>query len=50
MGCRSCSGQPSVPLVRRGFPTIWAYGPFKDHEPIPYTPIEEHEESNNNQM
>jgi uncharacterized Fe-S cluster-containing MiaB family protein len=40
MGCKICSGLPSVPVVRRGLPTIWEWGPFLDYEEVPAEEIE----------
>lgn len=35
MACKSCGR--SLPIVRPGLPTIYAFGPFPDHEEIDYT-------------
>lgn len=40
MACSSCSGDPQVPLVREGLPTVWAFGPFPDHEVVDYAALE----------
>lgn len=40
MACRSCSGNPPVPIVRKGLPTIWSWGPFADHEIVEYDELE----------
>lgn len=45
MVCRRCSGQPRTPVVRAGYPTIHAYGPFPGHEPVVVTPPQEDPES-----
>lgn len=41
MGCKTCSGNPSVPYFRVGLPTVWAWGPFLDHEDVPLEELEE---------
>jgi hypothetical protein len=38
--CRSCGGV-TLPLIRPGLPTIYAYGPFPDHVEVDYS-IETH--------
>lgn len=40
MGCRQCSGKPSVPYERPGIPTVYAWGPFPDHEAVDYADLE----------
>lgn len=39
MVCRRCGGGPTLPWVRLGLPTIHAFGPFPDHEPVEYVPV-----------
>lgn len=34
MACKSCKPPPQPPIYRRGLPTIWAWGPFPDHEEV----------------
>ena len=41
MGCKTCSGNPSVPYKRVGLPTVWAWGPFLDHEDVPDDELED---------
>ena len=40
MACKSCKPAPPPPIFRRGLPTIWAWGPFLDHEVVPPEEIE----------
>jgi hypothetical protein len=40
MSCGSCGRLPAVPYVRVGLPTVWAWGPFPDHEVVDYTEID----------
>lgn len=40
MACRSCG--KTVPLIRKGMPTIYAYGPFEDYEEVEYTEVEQY--------
>lgn len=39
--CRGCGSKP-LPIVRKGLPTIFAYGPFPNHEEVDYTEIDQH--------
>lgn len=32
MACKTCSQPKATPIFRNGLPTIWAWGPFADHE------------------
>lgn len=41
MVCRRCGGKPALPYERPGLPTIRAWGPFPDHEPVPAEASEE---------
>lgn len=41
MGCKTCSGKPSVPYERVGLPTVWAWGPFLGHEDVPLEALED---------
>lgn len=41
MACGSCSGRPIVPMFRNGLPTVWAWGPFPDHETVPLNELEQ---------
>ena len=40
MACGSCGPKPTVPWVRIGLPTIYAWGPFPDHEVVDYAEID----------
>lgn len=40
MSCTTCSGNPHVPFVRAGLPTVYAWGPFPDHEVVDYAELE----------
>lgn len=42
MACGSCGSAPTVPWVRPGLPTVYAWGPFPDHEVVDYAELEEH--------
>ncbi len=42
MGCKQCSGKPSVPYVRAGLPTVYAWGPFLDHQVVDYAELGDH--------
>lgn len=35
MACKSCG--TTLPLVRKGLPTIYAFGPFPGYEEVEYT-------------
>lgn len=37
MACKPCAHKPETPFVRRGLPTIYAWGPFLDHKAVDYT-------------
>lgn len=39
MACRSCG--TTLPIVRKGLPTIYAFGPFPNHKEVDYTDLEE---------
>lgn len=39
MACRACG--KSLPLIRKGYPTVYAYGPFEDYEEVEYTEVEQ---------
>lgn len=38
MACRSCGR--TLPIIRNGMPTIYAFGPFPDHEEVDYNDLE----------
>lgn len=40
MACRSCG--TTLPIVREGLPTIYAFGPFPGYEEIDYDELEEY--------
>lgn len=40
MGCKQCSGRPSTPFERPGLPTVYAWGPFPDHQVVDYADLE----------
>ena len=53
MACKSCRPLPQPPIYRSGLPTIWAHGPFPDHEVVDYTGIDNgylHEEQQEEQQ
>lgn len=40
MACGQCRGNPPVPYVRRGLPTVYSWGPYADHEIVDYAELE----------